>query len=341
MGAVTALLAANEDPSIAGVVLDSPFASLKDLMVELVERWTEGSYVGVPRAATRLAVGWIRASIKSRANFDTDDLEVECAAETSFCPALFAHGRDDDFIDKRHSERLCAKYAGDHKPLLVFNGDHNSPRPSEFFDDVELFFQQTMWETVEESSSRRREREVSGSASASGGEGRVRDSVGREVRDEPGGAGTFLSRKNFGARDVGDERDDDDDDENGSVVRVRGVLGSPRGSCDASVTETTLLLNSMGFDETKAAKASRQTRGDLERALGFLLDDETRTAEEARGGRTNEFSSGNIDSHHTTRSPVSLTAAAIARDVDGFSDADLARALQLSLESADKQAEAS
>ena len=101
MGAVTALLAANEDPSIAGVVLDSPFASLKNLMVELVERWTEGSYVGVPRAATRLAVGWIRASIKSRANFDTDDLEVECAAETSFCPALFAHGQDDDFIDKR------------------------------------------------------------------------------------------------------------------------------------------------------------------------------------------------------------------------------------------------
>ena len=85
MGAVTALLAANEDPSIAGVVLDSPFASLKDLMVELVERWTEGSYVGVPRAATQEQD---QGAAERGANFDTDDLEVECAAETSFCPAL-------------------------------------------------------------------------------------------------------------------------------------------------------------------------------------------------------------------------------------------------------------
>jgi hypothetical protein len=37
MGAVTALLYSERDPSIAGIVLDSPFSRLCDLMKELVE----------------------------------------------------------------------------------------------------------------------------------------------------------------------------------------------------------------------------------------------------------------------------------------------------------------
>ena len=40
MGAVTALLYANRDPSIAGLVLDSPFSSLNKLMLELVDNFT-------------------------------------------------------------------------------------------------------------------------------------------------------------------------------------------------------------------------------------------------------------------------------------------------------------
>jgi hypothetical protein len=37
MGAVTALLYSERDPSVAGIVLDSPFSRLTDLMRELVE----------------------------------------------------------------------------------------------------------------------------------------------------------------------------------------------------------------------------------------------------------------------------------------------------------------
>jgi alpha-beta hydrolase superfamily lysophospholipase len=37
MGAVTALLYSERDPSVAGIVLDSPFSRLTDLMKELVE----------------------------------------------------------------------------------------------------------------------------------------------------------------------------------------------------------------------------------------------------------------------------------------------------------------
>ena len=50
MGAVTALLYANRDPSIAGIVLDSPFSSLTGLMSELVDDYFSASYVAAPRA---------------------------------------------------------------------------------------------------------------------------------------------------------------------------------------------------------------------------------------------------------------------------------------------------
>lgn len=39
MGAVTALLHADRDPSIAGLVLDSPFSSLSTLAEELISKY--------------------------------------------------------------------------------------------------------------------------------------------------------------------------------------------------------------------------------------------------------------------------------------------------------------
>ena len=133
MGAVTALLYANRDPSIAGIVLDSPFSSLTGLMSELVDDYFSASYVSAPRAATRLALGWMRSSIKARAGFDIHDLDVLRTVDTTHCPALFAHGADDDFIRPAHSRALRDAYAGE-KEFFVFDGDHNSPRPAFFFD---------------------------------------------------------------------------------------------------------------------------------------------------------------------------------------------------------------
>jgi alpha-beta hydrolase superfamily lysophospholipase len=41
MGAVTALLHADRDPSIAGIVLDSPFSDMKTLVNELAKNYTK------------------------------------------------------------------------------------------------------------------------------------------------------------------------------------------------------------------------------------------------------------------------------------------------------------
>ena len=132
MGAVTAIMYASRDPSIAGLVLDSPFSSLPKLMLELVSQFTKGSRVGVPKMAARMALSFVRSSVKSRAKFDINDLDLKKIAPATFCPALFAHGKDDDFIPPHHSETLHELYAGD-KNYIAIDGDHNSPRPAFFF----------------------------------------------------------------------------------------------------------------------------------------------------------------------------------------------------------------
>lgn len=310
MGAVTALLSAHDDPSIASVVLDSPFASLRDLMQELVEKWTSGGYIGVPRAATRVAAGWMRTSIKSRADFDIDDLEIERIASSTFCPALFAHGELDDFIDKKHSERLHQKYAGDSRPLKIFDGDHNSPRPSDFFDDVEVFFQQTMWETVEETRARRRGFGVA----SNGPSGDADFGLGLTPPD--------------GVRRI-PRRTQDCDDDTSNVVRVRDVLGSPTGSPPKN-EEAMLVLKSMGFEEPRATYALRQCGGDVDAAVVFLLDDEQ---EGVVGGSTDWVDPEMPTSRNPERNAHSVSASASSMAAsDEFSDADLARALRLSLE---------
>lgn len=57
--------------------------------------------------------------------------------------AMFVAGEHDDFINKRHSEQLHAKYAGD-KNIVVVDGDHNSPRPRFLLQSACLFLQSCM-----------------------------------------------------------------------------------------------------------------------------------------------------------------------------------------------------
>ncbi|KAJ6332459.1 hypothetical protein OIU76_010781 [Salix suchowensis] len=75
MGAVTSLLYGAEDPSIAGMVLDSAFANLFDLMMEL-------------------------------AKFDIMDLNCLKVAPKTFIPALFGHASEDKFIQPHHADLM-------------------------------------------------------------------------------------------------------------------------------------------------------------------------------------------------------------------------------------------
>jgi len=141
MGAVTALLYGDRDPSIAGMVLDSAFADLMQLINELGQNFRD--QIPLPGFAISVAVGMIRRSVRRRANFDPREVNPLANCVQSFIPALFAHGEKDSFIKPSHSEQLHNAYAGD-KNLVLFDGDHNSARPDFLFDSAVIFLRQTL-----------------------------------------------------------------------------------------------------------------------------------------------------------------------------------------------------
>ncbi|PQM34042.1 uncharacterized protein Pyn_32431 [Prunus yedoensis var. nudiflora] len=135
MGAVTSLLYGAEDPSIAGMVLDSPFSDLVDLMMELVDTYK----IRLPKFTVKFAIQYMRRAIQKKAKFDITNLNTIKVAKSCFVPALFGHAIDDDFIQPHHSDRIFAAYMGD-KNIIKFEGDHNSPRPQFYFDSINIFF---------------------------------------------------------------------------------------------------------------------------------------------------------------------------------------------------------
>ncbi|KAG1364279.1 putative Ubiquitin-conjugating enzyme E2 28 [Cocos nucifera] len=176
MGAVTSLLYGAEDPSIAGLVLDSAFSNLFDLMMELGDvykirlpkftRFGQGifeqatysvrlivGYKGLDLTslaisfecmhiggnAVKMAVQYMRRIIQKKAKFDIMDLNTVQFAPMTFIPALFGHASEDIFIQPRHSDLIYQAYAGD-KNIIRFEGDHNTPRPQFYYDSVSIFF---------------------------------------------------------------------------------------------------------------------------------------------------------------------------------------------------------
>jgi fermentation-respiration switch protein FrsA (DUF1100 family) len=138
MGAVTALLHGDRDPSIASMVLDSPFTSLRKLAEELAKM-----YAKVPKLILSGAISLIRKTIKNKAGFDINNLNPLDHVDKCFIPALFVAATGDTFIAPHHTQELYDKYAGD-KTITFVEGDHNSMRPQYFLDSVAIFFYNTL-----------------------------------------------------------------------------------------------------------------------------------------------------------------------------------------------------
>jgi pimeloyl-ACP methyl ester carboxylesterase len=134
MGAATALLHAHRDPSIAGMVLDSPFASLYKLAEELGRQHSK-----LPKFMLKGGMSLVRKSIKKRAGFDIKKVNpIENVGE-AFIPVQFVVAEEDNFIKPHHSEEIYQAYAGD-KDIKRVEGDHNSMRPQYFLDSCGVFF---------------------------------------------------------------------------------------------------------------------------------------------------------------------------------------------------------
>ena len=94
MGASSAVMQASRDPSLAGLVLDSPFASLEQVALELVTHAPETvpGVPSVPPFLVKTALSIVARSVKGRAGFDLYKLRPVDAAKTcAFCRRSHAH----------------------------------------------------------------------------------------------------------------------------------------------------------------------------------------------------------------------------------------------------------
>ena len=127
MGAVAAIMYANEHPQLIDVmILDSGFYSLKMLMKELIE-----SKISLPSFIYDKVLNMVKETIKEKANFDLDIIEPYIYAKNCLVPAFFCHGSDDNFVFPHHSVDLFNEYKGKDKCCEIVKGYHNSSRPRE------------------------------------------------------------------------------------------------------------------------------------------------------------------------------------------------------------------
>ena len=128
MGAVTAILYIGNfcDNNIAGIVLDSAFSSLLELIFELAKK-----KVNLPDFIFKEIYEMLKNTIKEKANFFLEDVEPKNYVKKCFIPAFFCHARNDSFVNIHHCKDLYNNYAGE-KDILFVNGNHNTTR-SKFF----------------------------------------------------------------------------------------------------------------------------------------------------------------------------------------------------------------
>ena len=125
MGAVTAIMYANEHPAlIDAMVLDSGFYSLKQLIHELIE-----SKVNLPNFIFEKVLSMVKETIREKANFDLDIIEPYIYAKNCLVPALFCHGSDDKFVFPHHCVDLFNDYKSKDKFCEIVKGSHNTSRP--------------------------------------------------------------------------------------------------------------------------------------------------------------------------------------------------------------------
>lgn len=135
MGAATALLHGHRDPSIAAMVLDSPFASLEQVARELID----GAQIRhKPGFVINQVLKWLRGTIRKRTGMDILRLKPIENVDSCFIPALFVAANGDEFVKPHHAQEIHDRYAGD-KNIVMVDGDHNSDRPRYFRDSAAIF----------------------------------------------------------------------------------------------------------------------------------------------------------------------------------------------------------
>jgi len=136
MGAAACLFYGATDPLLAGMVLDSAFARLDEMLVEVgrarLPRCLGGCLLPL---WTKLA----SVAIKAGTGVEPASVRPSDAAARCVVPGLLAHSVDDEVVPFEAAQSIFEQYGGE-KNLLRLSGAHGDQRSALYFDSVAIFF---------------------------------------------------------------------------------------------------------------------------------------------------------------------------------------------------------
>lgn len=139
MGSVSAILYCEImekfNQSINCLILDSPFSLLKLLIKEIAS-----DYSIIPKFVVDKFLNIIDEKLQEKANFTIDSINCLESMKNLKIPCMFLSGKNDNFVKPHHSNLLYDEYLGS-KQFLIFDGDHNSIRPSHIKDSIYQFLE--------------------------------------------------------------------------------------------------------------------------------------------------------------------------------------------------------
>jgi fermentation-respiration switch protein FrsA (DUF1100 family) len=138
MGAATAILYAAGDPSLAGLVLDSPFSRLREMALDLAR-----SNFKMPMSLSNIVLDHIRKTIQEKIGMDINTLNPIDSASLCFTPAVFIVSEDDEMIPREHADELYDAYTGEKQRYFVA-GTHNTYREDDIVDKVCVFWSRVL-----------------------------------------------------------------------------------------------------------------------------------------------------------------------------------------------------
>lgn len=105
-------------------VVDSPFAKLTELMMELVEE----QKIPIPRSLMRVALSMMRRSVKKRAGFSIDEVAPIEQVQKAFIPCLFGKAPKQLLIHMLAGIQHCTNSrCNEHRRMLLLLLCHDTP----------------------------------------------------------------------------------------------------------------------------------------------------------------------------------------------------------------------
>lgn len=134
MGAsISVDILALKEKGVKAAVCDSPFTSIRELFGDICSNYR------LPAWALNYMYRIIREHVMDEAFFDIDDVNALRNANRVTSDILFIHGKEDNFIPKRHSHKLWGACSSQNKELRIVEGNHNSDRPEAIIIEATTF----------------------------------------------------------------------------------------------------------------------------------------------------------------------------------------------------------